>query len=95
MKEVTQIKSETKPLEIDDTSSDTTVYCRYNIQEVVENDPVFNTEKTIYVYDETQYTFVEWYRMYMAKTDAQIEILKKCVNKLANELNITLEIEDF
>lgn len=54
------VKSQTRPIEIDDTSSSTTVFVRKNIKKIKEIDPVFKTENTVYVYDEYQYTFQEW-----------------------------------
>lgn len=60
MKVITGVKSQTRPKEIDDSSSDTTVFVRYNITKSVEIDPVFKTESAVYTYDEKQYTFQEW-----------------------------------
>ena len=60
MKLLSGVKSQTKPIEIDDFSSQTTVFVRNNIKETIEIDPVFNTESIIYTYDERQYTFPEW-----------------------------------
>lgn len=60
MKTITNVKSQTKPLEIDDYTSSTTVFVRSNIKESTETDPVFGTESTVYTYDEVQYTYPEW-----------------------------------
>ena len=60
MKLLTGVESLTKPVEIDDSSSSTTVFVRYNIEEQTKVDPVFKTESVVYVYDEKQYTFAEW-----------------------------------
>lgn len=60
MKTLNSVKSQTKPAEIDDYTSSTTVFVRTNIKESVETDPVFKTSKTIYTYDEIQYTYPEW-----------------------------------
>lgn len=87
MKEITGIKSETRPLEIDDTSSDTTVYVRSNIVTEKSIDPIFNTEKTIYIYNEIQYTLAEWYKIQMNDINMKIEILANCIDKLTDELN--------
>lgn len=60
MKIINNVKSETMPEEIDDYSSSTTVFVRKNIHSEFYTDPVFNTTKTVYIYDEIQYTFPEW-----------------------------------
>ena len=60
MKTLTNVKSQTKPIEIDDYTSSTTVFVRSNIKESTEPDPVFGTESTVYTYDEVQYTYPEW-----------------------------------
>lgn len=60
MKTITNVKSQTKPLEIDDYTSSTTVFVRSNIKESTETDPVFGTESKVYTYDEVQYTYPEW-----------------------------------
>lgn len=93
MREVKDVKSLTKPDYIDDTSSDTTVYMRYNIREIEETDPVFNTTKTTYVYDETQYTFAEWYKICMTETKGRIENLENIVKMLAYELNVSVPLK--
>lgn len=60
MKTLTNVKSQTKPIEIDDYTSSTTVFVRSNIKESTETDPIFGTEATVYTYDEVQYTYPEW-----------------------------------
>ena len=60
MKIVNDVKSQTKPIEIDDYTSPTTVFVRKNIREIEETDPVFKTVRKLFVYDETQYTYPEW-----------------------------------
>lgn len=92
MKEVTGIKSNIKPEEIDDTSSDTTVFMRYNIEEITETDPVFGTEETVYVYDETQYTLAEWYRIRISELNAEINNLKETMKVFADELGVSIEL---
>ncbi len=63
MKTIINVKSQTKPIEIDDYTSGTTVFVRSNIKESTEIDPVFKTENTVYTYDETQYTYPEWNKL--------------------------------
>lgn len=92
MIELTGIKSQTRPIDIDDTSSETTVYVRYNIREEVEIDPVFNTEKPVYIYDETQYTLAEWYKLCMNESNAKINLLTECVKELAAHMNMQLPL---
>lgn len=63
MKTIINVKSQTKPIEIDDYTSGTTVFVRSNIKESTEIDPVFKTENIVYTYDETQYTYPEWNKL--------------------------------
>lgn len=74
MKITVGIKSTVKPAEIDDTSSTTVVYVHSNINEIIEIDPVFNVETTVYEYDEIEYTLAEW-------TGICNELLYKELNK--------------
>lgn len=60
MKTIKDVKSQSKPDEIDDYSSQTTVFVRSNIKEVDELDPVFKTTRKIFIYDEIQYSYPEW-----------------------------------
>lgn len=60
MKIVKDVKSDTMPVEIDDYSSNTTVFVRKNINKNKIIDPIFKTETISYTYDEIQYTFQEW-----------------------------------
>lgn len=60
MKIVKDVKSDTMPVEIDDYSSNTTVFVRKNINKNKIIDPIFKTETVSYTYDEIQYTFQEW-----------------------------------
>lgn len=57
---VNGVRSTTKPVEIDDFSSETTVFVRSDIHEITDIDPVFNTEQKYFEYTETSYTFQEW-----------------------------------
>lgn len=60
MKTTLGIKSAIRPIEVDDHSSETSIYVHSNIEEIKEVDPVFNTEVTVYKYDEVEYTLTEW-----------------------------------
>jgi hypothetical protein len=92
MKELTNIKSETRPAEIDDFSSETTVYLRYNIEESIEVDPIFNTEKPVYTYNETQYSFAEWYRINNQQMKAKMDHLEEYLKKVGNVINLPYDI---
>lgn len=63
MKTIKGVKSQSKPIEIDDYSSPTTVFVRVNIQELDEVDPVFKTTRKVFIYDEIQYTYPEWNKL--------------------------------
>lgn len=63
MKTIKGVKSQSKPIEIDDYSSPTTVFVRVNIQELDEVDPVFKTTRKVFTYDEIQYTYPEWNKL--------------------------------
>ena len=63
MKTIKGVKSQSKPIEIDDYSSPTTVFVRVNIQELDEIDPVFKTTRKVFTYDEIQYTYPEWNKL--------------------------------
>lgn len=88
MIEVTGIKSKNKPIEIDDNSSETTVYVRHNIEKITEEDPVFKTKEEIYIYDETQYSFAEWYRTTRKEIDDRLTKLEKNMELILNNLEI-------
>lgn len=90
MKEFKGIKSLSRPAEIDNTSSDTTVYMRYNIREEVEVDPVFQTIRTVFIYDESQYTLAEWYRLCINEANAKIENLEYTVKTLIDILKVDI-----
>ena len=76
MKTIKDVVSDIKPIEIDDKSSSTTVYKRYNIREEKIHDPVFGTDKIMYKYDEDQYEITEW--------------LLKRIKELEQEINAKL-----
>ena len=92
MKEVTGIKSKYRPIEIDDTSSNTTVYVRHNIYKTVDIDPVFGTEEESYIYDETQYSLAEWYKVNMEKANDRIFKLEEIIKSIANELEFPITL---
>lgn len=71
-----QLKSEspTFPVESDLESSQTTVFVRTNIQAQQRQDMDGST-RTVYTYDETQYTREEYAELQAAKTRADIDYL--------------------
>ena len=85
MKTTTGIKSVIRPVEIDDFNSKDCIYVRSNIEEITEMDPVFNTQTTMFKYDETEYSLVEW-------TKLCNESLRKEIEKTNLALIETLEI---
>lgn len=85
MKILNNVKSNIMPVEIDDTSSETTVFERRNIKECNVTDPVFNTEEVFYTYDEYQYSIAEWNRILINKLSSEVESLKEQVKKLSEE----------
>ena len=60
------------------------VFVHNNIREIVEEDPVFKTCKKVYVYDEVQYTYQEWYALTIKDMQNEIKNLKKYVYELAS-----------
>lgn len=93
MIEILGVKSINKPIEIDDTSSDTTVYVRHNIRKITEEDPVFFTEQEIYIYDEKQYSFAEWYSITRKETNDRLLKLEKTLDLILNDLELSIEEE--
>ena len=85
MKVLYAVKSNVKPVEVDDFSSDTTVFERKNITESKFVDPVFHTEETFYVYDEYQYSVTEWDRIIIKQLINRVEYLEGQVKKLSEE----------
>lgn len=71
-----QLKSEspTFPVEIDLESSRTTVFVRTNIQAQQRQDMDGST-RTVYTYDESQYTREEYAELQTAKTRADVDYL--------------------
>lgn len=94
MKLLLGVKSQSKPVEVDDYSSETTVFVRENIQEIIEIDPVFKTEIAIYTYDEKQYTFPEWNKIVTDNLKQEQVIMQKQIDELQTKLNEVLEVFD-
>lgn len=72
MKTVTS-ESTARPIEIDETSSPTTVYIRESIEESTRVDAMTGAENTIYRYTEKQFTRREWQELQMAKRIIDLE----------------------
>lgn len=95
MKIVYGVKSQVRPDEIDDISSETTVFVRENITESVEVDPVFGTKHTIYTYDEKQYTYKEWNKLCFDKIDLLFNDFYIRFEQMNDEIRmLKLTIED-
>jgi len=62
------------PDEIDENSSNTTVYVRENIQEIERTDDDGNI-KTVYTYDEKQFSKDEWEMEVLKRKNSELEIL--------------------
>lgn len=90
MKTITNIRSNTKPIELDDFSSNSFVYVRSNIEETIEIDPVFNTENTIYTYDEVEYTLAEWTKISNESIKNELINTNLAIIELAKMLENTL-----
>ena len=67
-------ESSTMPDEIDENSSNTTVYVRENIQEIERTDDDGNI-KTVYTYDEKQFSKDEWEMEVLKRKNSELEIL--------------------
>lgn len=96
MKEFKNVKSQSKPVEIDDFSCNTIVFVRSNIKEVIEVDPVFKTEQKVYVYDETQYSYQEWYKLTLETLKTENNNIKMEIAKIysiieSNGLDVKFE----
>ena len=99
MKTINNVKSQTKPIEIDDYSSKTTVFVRSNIKESVEIDPIFKTETKVYTYDETQYTYPEWNKLITdgikeqgAMMQEQVDITQLAMSEILAMISPVLEV---
>ena len=75
MNVIKNVMSQTKPEDIEE--KDSMVFVHNNIREIVEEDPVFKTSKKVYVYDEVQYTYQEWYALTIKEMKQEIEELKQ------------------
>ena len=80
MKTIKGVKSQSKPIEIDDYSSPTTVFVRVNIQELDEVDPVFKTTRKVFTYDEIQYTYPEWNKLITDNIKVEGEAIQEQVD---------------
>jgi hypothetical protein len=72
MKTVTS-ESTARPVEVDETSSPTTVYVRDEIEETVRADAMTGAETTVYRYTEKQFTRQEWQDQQVAKYVVDLE----------------------
>ena len=84
MNVIKNVMSQTKPEDIEE--KDSMVFVYNNIREIVEEDPVFKTSKKVYVYDEVQYTYQEWYALTIKEMKQEIEELKQEIKEL--KLNV-------
>lgn len=80
MKEFKDVRSQTRPEDVEER--DSMVFVHTNIREVVEEDPVFKTSKKVYVYDEIQYTYQEWYALTIKEMKQEIEELKREIEEI-------------
>ena len=84
MNVIKNVMSQTKPEDIEE--KDSMVFVHNNIREIVEEDPVFKTSKKVYVYDEVQYIYQEWYALTIKEMKQEIEELKQEIKEL--KLNV-------
>lgn len=84
MKEFKDVRSQTKPEDVEEKDSMVSVHT--NIREVVEEDPVFKTTEQVYVYDEIQYTYQEWYALTISEMKQEIEELKEEIKNLKTDI---------
>ena len=75
MKLTENIKSNTLPTQI--SYNESAVYVRSNIRQVTENDPVFNTPITSYIYDEMEYSIME----FMMNLNDRVTLLETQIEK--------------
>lgn len=90
MKTITGIKSTVKPIEIDDTSSTTSVYVRSNIKEIIETDPVFGTKNVVYEYDEVEYSIIEWHNLFSKLIHNEIDEIRLAITETLDLLELIL-----
>lgn len=97
MKTIKGVKSQSKPIEIDDYSSPTTVFVRVNIQELDEVDPVFKTTRKVFTYDEIQYTYPEWNKLITDNIrvegeaiQEQVDITQLAMSEILNMIGILM-----
>ena len=70
---IVQSESRERPVEIDDTSSPTTVYVNENVVETERIDEMTGKISTVYRYDVRLYSREEWERLQMAKRIIDLE----------------------
>lgn len=70
---IVQSESRERPVEIDETSSPTTVYVRENIAEITKTDEMSGAESVVYQYLEKQFTRPEWESLRIAKYVIDLE----------------------
>lgn len=91
MKITENVRSREYPIKVD-TTNDKFVYERINIKAESEIDPVFHTQSPVYVYDEIEYTWSEWYELNIKKIneklDSTINILLSLANKVGKDYDI-------
>ena len=83
MVERKNLKSNTMPA---DYNTDTHVIKVSNIRKTVEIDPVFKKEYNVYIFDETQYTALEWYMKENKELREIIKILENKTRRLIDEV---------
>ena len=82
MKEFKDVRSQTKPEDVEE--KDSMVFVHDNIREIIEEDPVFKTTEQVYVYDEIQYTYQEWYALTTREMKQEIKNLKTDIHDIFN-----------
>ena len=70
---IVQSESRERPVEIDDTSSPTTVYVNENVVETERIDEMTGKISTVYRYDVRLYSREEWEKLQMAKRIIDLE----------------------
>ena len=87
MKVIENVRSKTRPVEVD-TTNELAVYVRTDIKESVEIDPVFNAESTVYTYTEIEYTWNEWLNLKIEELNNRMDsFLNIMINTLVKNLD--------
>lgn len=89
MIELNNVRSNKKPLLIDEVSSPTTVYVRSNVRCLNINDPLYYEAKIEWRYDEIQYTKAEWEAKKREELEKENEKLLKQNADLQQQINLT------